>query len=264
MSLVADVAPVVDRPEIPVSMVERMTLILDAFDGPGSHLILEEVARRTHLPRSTAHRILDQLVQLGWLRHGSGGYALGPRVMALGAGDRAAEDLRYAAAPVVQDLALRTGLVVHLAVLEGASVRYLDKVGGRRAVDIPSRVGAAMPAHATALGKAMLAWLEPEDVDLRVSAVLAQRTSRTVRDLTDLHLELHRVRARGGLALEREECFSGIACVATAIRTADGPVAALSLVGTANAPLERAAPLLVRAARTVGAELAGQLGAVAG
>lgn len=264
MTLVADVAPVVDRPEVPVSMVERMTLILDAFDGPGSHLILEEVARRTHLPRSTAHRILDQLVQLGWLRHGSAGYALGPRVLALGAGDRVAEDLRYAAAPVVQDLALRTGLVVHLAVLEGGSIRYLDKVGGRRAVDIPSRVGAAMPAHATALGKAMLAWLEPEDVDLRVAGVLAPRTTRTVRDLNDLHFELHRIRARGGLALEREECFRGVACAAIAVRTDDGPVAALSLVGTADTPLERAAPLLVRAARAVEDELAGRPGAVAG
>lgn len=262
MTLLADVAPIDhvehvehDRPAVPVSMVERMTLILDAFDGPGSQLILEEVARRTGLPRSTAHRILDQLVQLGWLRHATPGYALGPRVLALGAGERVSEDLRWAAAPVVQDLALRTGLVVHLAVLEGGSVRYLDKVGGRRAVDIPSRVGAAMPAHATALGKAMLAWLEPEEVDARVGSLLVARTTRTVRDLADLHLDLHRVRSRGGLALEREECFPGIACAALAIRSPAAPPAALSLVGTTDTPLERAVPLLVRAARTIADDL---------
>lgn len=243
------------RPAVPVSMVERMTLILDAFDGPGSHLILEEVARRTGLPRSTAHRILDQLVQLGWLQHGKGSYTLGPRVLGLAAPERDVDELRYAAAPVVQDLALRSGLVVHLAVLDGGLIRYLDKVGGRRAVDIPSRVGAAMPAHATALGKAMLAWLDPEEVDARVRSLLVPRTGRTVRDLDELHAELHRVRMRGGLAMEREECFPDIACAAIAVRRDGLPLAALSLVGAADTPLERAVPLLVHATRTISTDL---------
>src|SRR3546814_16751343 len=86
--------------ELPPSMVERMTLILDAFRGPTTRLTLEQVARATHLPRSTAHRILDQLVKLSWLEHTSFGYALGSRSLKLGdAGARGSNDMRAAAAP---------------------------------------------------------------------------------------------------------------------------------------------------------------------
>src|SRR3546814_14751481 len=113
-------------------MVERMTLILDAFRGPTTRLTLEQVARATHLPRSTAHRILDQLVKLSWLEHTSFGYALGSRSLKLGdAGDRGSNDLRAADAPKLHELMVRTGLVVHLAVLDGGQASYLDQKYGR-------------------------------------------------------------------------------------------------------------------------------------
>ncbi len=69
------------RRDVPPSMVERMTLILDAFEGRSSRLTLEEVACRTRLPRSTVHRILDQLVKLNWVDHASFGYCLGRRAL---------------------------------------------------------------------------------------------------------------------------------------------------------------------------------------
>ncbi|MFC6580404.1 IclR family transcriptional regulator [Planomonospora parontospora] len=189
------------RRDLPPSMVERMTLIMDAFTGRSTRLTLEDVARRTHLPRSTAHRILDQLVRLGWIEHTSSGYGLGPRALGLGGGDGHGE-VREAAAPLLHDLQLRTGLVVHLAVLDGAEVFYLDKVGGRFAASVPSRVGGRAPAHSTALGKAMLAWLEPEEVDVRIGAI-GRLTGRTIGEIGILHQELNRVRQRRGLAFER-------------------------------------------------------------
>ena len=143
----------VERP-VPPSMVERMTLILDLFEHPHTHRTLEDVTRRTRLPRSTAHRILDQLVRLRWLEHTNAGYRLGGRALGLGGREPAQNALRSAAAPVLHDLAIRTDLVVHLAVLTGTDVYYLDKDGGRSAVEVPSRVGGRAPAHCTALGKA--------------------------------------------------------------------------------------------------------------
>ncbi|GAT69960.1 iclR family transcriptional regulator [Planomonospora sphaerica] len=237
------------RRDLPPSMVERMTLIMDAFTGRSTRLTLEDVARRTHLPRSTAHRILDQLVRLGWIEHTSSGYGLGPRALGLGGGDGHGE-VREAAAPLLHDLQLRTGLVVHLAVLDGAEVFYLDKVGGRFAASVPSRVGGRAPAHSTALGKAMLAWLEPEEVDVRIGAI-GRLTGRTIGEIGILHQELNRVRQRRGLAFERGECFPDIACTAAAIRGPEGPVAAISLVGDARTPLEKVAPLVACAARQV-------------
>lgn len=101
--------PLVDSPhpvwatprpcELPPSMIGRMTLIIDAFENRSSRLTLEEVAYRTRLPRSTAHRILDQLVGCQWLEHTSYGYRLGPRALGLGGQDGSRGEIREAAAP---------------------------------------------------------------------------------------------------------------------------------------------------------------------
>lgn len=241
-------------PQLPPSMVERMTLILDAFPQRTSRLTLEEVARSTHLPRSTAHRILDQLVRLQWLDHTSFGYSLGRRAVQLGGGDDATE-LRSAASPFLHDLMLRTGLTVHLAVLDGGQVCYLDKLGGRFATSVPSRVGGHAPAHSTALGKAMLAWLDPEDIEERVGAAMSRRTESTIIDLNALHQEMHRIRTRRGLAFEQGECFEHIGCAAAAVHAPEGPIAAISLVGNAGTQLQRVGPLLLDAARQISLSL---------
>ena len=244
-----------ERRELPPSMVERMTLILDAFPGPSARLTLEDVARTTHLPRSTAHRILDQLVKLSWLQHSSFGYRLGRRALHLGGTADDTSELRSAAAPFLHALMLRTGLTVHLAVLEDGQVRYLDKIGSRFATTVPSRVGGHAPAHCTALGKAILAWLPAEDVDDRIADAIHTRTGRTIPDLEALHTELNRIRARRGLAVERGECFDRISCVAAAVQAPEGPIAAISLVGDTSTPVERVAPLVLDAARQVSLEL---------
>lgn len=242
-------APV--RRDLPPSMVGRMTLIMDAFAGRRTRLTLEDIARITHLPRSTAHRILDQLVRLNWLDHTSSGYRLGERALGFGRGDGSHGQIREAAAPLLHSLQLRTGMVVHLAVLDGVDVFYLDKVGGRFALSVPSRVGGRAPAHSTALGKAIIAWLEPEQVEAMTGGSLRRLTDQTIGDISMLHQELRQIRQRKGLAFERGECFPGISCVAAAIRGPEGPVASISLVGDANAPLERVAPFVVHAARQV-------------
>ncbi|WP_211840270.1 IclR family transcriptional regulator [Saccharopolyspora hirsuta] len=246
--------PAVEQ-RVPPSMVERLTLILDLFERPHTHQTLEDVTRRTRLPRSTAHRILDQLVRLRWLDHTAAGYRLGKRALGLGGREIGQNALRSAAAPVLHDLAIRTELVVHLAVLVDTEVYYLDKVGGRSAVEVPSRVGGRAPAHCTALGKAMLAWLPPERVEAEYGNPV-RRTARSIADPGVLHQELDRIRRRRGLAFERGECFPKIGCVGIALRGPDGPVAAISLVGDARSPLERVAPLLIQAARGVSTELA--------
>ncbi|WP_223124099.1 IclR family transcriptional regulator [Nocardioides marmotae] len=240
---------------LPPSMVERMTLILDLFTTRRTRLGLEDIAGATGLPRSTAHRILDQLVGLDWVEHGSAGYGLGRRSLVLGGGSAEHADLRSAASPYLHELLLATGAVIHLGVLDGGRVSYLDKLGGRFATSVPSRVGGSAPAHCTGLGKAMLAWIEPERVDTLVGDGMPARTGATIARLDALHRELGRIRARGGLALERGECFPHIACVAAAVRGPREPVGAISIVVSADAALERVAPLVLGAARRVSEDL---------
>lgn len=235
----------------PISMAARMTLIMEAFEPFSVRLLLDEITQRTQLPRSTTHRILDQLVQFGWLDHTSEGYGMGWRTMKYRSHDSVTSRIRAEAAPLLHDLQVRTGMVVHLAVLDGAEIRYLDKLGGRSAVTIPSRVGGSNLAHATALGKSMLAWMDPEELDELFEDGLPQTTRNTINDTQMLYAELSRVRRRGGLAYESGESFEGVACVAAAIRGRREPLASISLVGRAQDPLERLAPLVLEAARQV-------------
>jgi DNA-binding IclR family transcriptional regulator len=247
--------------EVPPSMVERMTLILDAFDGRAARLTLEEVACRSRLPRSTVHRILDSLVKLNWIEHATFGYRLGRRALGAG-GDNGQSEIREAAAPLLHDLHMQTGMVVHLSVLDAHEMVCLDKVGGRMASTIPSRVGGRTPAHTTAGGKAFLAWLDPEQVDALCGGRLVRTTPNTITGLATLHLELNRIRQRRGLAFEREESSRSVACVGAAIRGPEGPVASLSISGDVRtAPLERVAPLVVDAAQQIGRTLYPELGA---
>lgn len=241
-----------EKRELPPSMVERMTLILDAFGPPDTCLTLEGISRQTGLPRSTAHRILEQLVRVEWLTHTPTGYVLGPRSLRLGSGTRNETAIREAAAPRLQELHLRTGLVVHLGVLQGNDVYYLDKVGFRAQLDVPSGVGVRVGAHKTAIGKAMLAWLEPEQIERMYGMAVCRGVNGPKGTL---HQELARVRSSGGLAFAKGGNFPHLACVASAIRGPQGQVGAISLTGEAQLPMERVADLVAHAARRVSEEL---------
>ncbi|MFI1460751.1 IclR family transcriptional regulator [Nocardia carnea] len=234
-----------------MAMIERITVILDVFDDRTSRLTLEEISRRSQLPRSTVHRILKQLVRLHWVEHTPFGYTIGRRALRMGGISEGYSAIRAAAAPVLQDLHRQTGMVVHLAVLEGGENVYLDKVGGRDASTLPSRIGGRGPAYATACGKSMLAYLAPEWVDGLYGQRLHRCTERTIGEITALHRELNLVRRRG-IAFDWSEAFRGLACAGAAIRGTRGPLAALSVCGPADtAPFERAAPLVAAAAREI-------------
>lgn len=239
------------------SMVERMTLIMDAFGSSKSRLLLEEISRRSGLPRSTAHRILEQLIRLHWVEHDRVGYRLGRRIHEWGAREHAHSDLRAAAAHWLHELALQTDLVVHLAVLSGSEVEYLDKIGGRRVTAVASRVGGRAPAHSTSLGKAMLAWLPPEVVDSLYEGGIPVALGGGPGSLRELHDELARIRQAGGIAREKDECVAGVSCVGAAVRGPQGPVGAISLVGTSEMPLDRLAPLVRDTAQRITLDLFG-------
>ncbi|MEU7769349.1 IclR family transcriptional regulator [Nocardia sp. NPDC049190] len=233
----------------PVSMIERMTLIMEAFDGATPTLTLVRLAERTGLPRSTVHRIVDQLIRLRWLAHAPGGYRLGTRTLELGGLAAEHNEIRDAVSPLLHDLCQRTGMIGHLGVLDGREVLFLDKAGGRCAAAVPTRLGGRMPAHSTALGKAMLAALEPSIVDVSFRDRLPQFTPRTLGDRAELHRELTRTRQRQGVAVDNEESLPGIACVAVPIRSRGAAVAALSLSGRISG--EQTVPDTVRLARVL-------------
>jgi DNA-binding IclR family transcriptional regulator len=213
------------EPATPTAVIDRISLVLDAFEGPG-RLTLAQIVRRTGLPRSSAHRMLERLVQLRWLRRSGRDYELGMRLVELGSLAVHQDRLVRAAGPLLGELHRATGLVVHLAVLDGADVVYLDKIGDQR---IPTRVGARQPAHCTAVGKAILAYSDENTaVDLH-----ARKTKYSIANSSQLAIELAKVRAHG-VAFEREESLLGFGCVAAPIGSPGEAVAAVSVCGPMN------------------------------
>jgi DNA-binding IclR family transcriptional regulator len=213
------------EPATPTAVIDRISLVLDAFDGPG-RLTLAQIVRRTGLPRSSAHRMLERLVQLRWLRRSGRDYELGMRLVELGSLAVHQDRLVRAASPLLGELHRAAGLVVHLAVLDGPDVVYLEKIGDQR---IPTRVGCRQPAHCTAVGKAILAYCDQDaEVDLRV-----RKTKYSISSTSQLAVELAKVRAHG-VAFEREESLLGFGCVAAPIGSPGEAVAAVSVCGPMN------------------------------
>ena len=137
---------------------------------------------------------------------------------------------------------------MHLAVLEGTEVVYLDVLRGRDAPNLPSRIGGRFPAHATGVGKAILAFSTESVVARVIDAGLPRLSARTITAPGLLRRQLARIREEG-IAFEREESGVGVVCAASPLLDADGDaIAAVSISGWANRMrTERVAP----AVRTV-------------
>ena len=244
----------------PKSVLGRALTLLTAFRPGDAELTLAELARRTGLPKTTAHRMLAELAEWNVVERTPHGIRLGMRLFELGQLAPLQRGLREAAAPFLSDLFEATHETVHLAVPDGLDVVYVQKLPGRHGPRISSRIGGRMPVYCTGVGKAMLAFAPPERVAAVVAAGLARRTPRTVVAPGLLAEELARIRERG-VAEEHEESTVGIACVAAPVRDG-GPhaVAAISITGWANrldtarlAPAVRTAALGLSRALRAGA-----------
>lgn len=188
--------------------------------------------RASGYPRATVHRIVAALLAEGLLvdSPSRGGLALGPRLIQLASRSWGRSDLRLAAVDELKRLRDRTGETVHLAVPNGSTMVYIEKLESPSAVRMASRIGAAVTLHSTAVGKAYLAALPPEKVDALLNAVEFTRyTPNTVTDRASLRQQLRSTRERGW-SVDNEENEPGICCFGAVIRGQQGvPVAAISV-----------------------------------
>lgn len=213
------------------SLVGRIAAIMDAFDQQEPVLSLVELSRRSGLPKSTAHRLAEQLRAMGWLERDQRGYRVGMRLFELGGLAAEQSLLRDPAVPHLHALAGRTGLAVQLGVLDGDEVVYLERVivGNYR---LPTRQGGRMPAYCTGLGKAMLAF-DDNAAQQVIDAELPARTATTLNSAARLSDDLQRVRTTG-VALDHQEAFDGLGCVAAPIRNSGRAIGAVSVTGPIN------------------------------
>lgn len=200
----------------------------DAITGVG----VSELARRADLSKSTAFRLLGMLQRNGAVERAGNAYRLGKMIQNLGTSHETVAQgrMRDALTPYLADLYELTKQTVHLAVLHGTDVIYLNKLYGHLQVRSPSRIGGFAPAHCTAVGKVLLAY-DPDATEQLLQAELAAWTPSTITSPEVFRRELAEVR-RTNLAFDREEILPGLNCIAAPVMGPKGkPVAALSISG---------------------------------
>lgn len=165
---------IADTDSAPTALLDRISLVLDSFDGPGS-LTLAQVAQRTGLPRSTTHRMLERLVSMRWIRREGRHYELGLRLMELGSLAVRQNRLYNTAVPIMRELNRVTGHMVQVGILDGPNAVFLEQVGPRDSVIVHSRTGRSHPAHQSPVGLALLA---NSPMQPQVPDALAQQLAR--------------------------------------------------------------------------------------
>jgi DNA-binding IclR family transcriptional regulator len=219
-----------------LSSVRNAARLLSSFSAAEPELGVSELARRLGLAKSAVHRLLITLAgeRLVEQNPATGRYRLGIRIYELGAVVSSHLDLHDAVALYIDDLRNRTGETVHVAILDGAEVVYVERRESPRTLRAFGRIGHRNFAHCTSTGKVLLASLPQDELkSLLASRELVARTPYTITDLGALLVELERVR-RLGHAENVNEGEVGLASVAAPIRDAGGQViAAISVAGPA-------------------------------
>ena len=203
-----------------MSVLARISSILRAFDGERRTLSVADLVERTGLPRATVHRQVNALADEGWLMRQGTRFELGIGLFELGQRVPRQRDLREVATPFMADLRQASGHTVNLAVLDGREVVYVELLRARNAPASlrKAKIGGRLPAHATGVGKALLAFCEPADIDAYLADGLDRVGPRTIRDPRVLRETLDTIRA-DGIAYDHEESAVGIVCAAAPIRS---------------------------------------------
>lgn len=219
-----------------VKSVDKALLLLEVVSEYPDGIAITELANEVGMYKSTVHRLLGTMMRRGYIEQDpvSGKYKLGYTVLDLGMKLLSSIDLRREAMPALQELALASGEVVHLALLDRGSVVYVEKVESPNTIRMHSRVGTRVPVHATGLGKAILAFLPKREVqDIVRRYGLPRLTPHTITDPDAFWASLEETRSTG-FAFDVEEHQEGVCCVAAPIFAHDGRVmAAVSVSGPA-------------------------------
>ncbi len=216
--------PMLRQPRFSQS-VERGLAILSCFTPERPVWGIANIADELGMSRSTTHRYMSTLTRLGYLTQDADRkYRLALRVTALGMSAMSGSSLQEHAEPYLAELRERIGFTVAVGVLDGPKVLLVDRVRGdrrgQRHIDLDQAPGARLPAHCTAIGKLLLAYLPEREQRRAISEMkLARRTPSTITTKNALQAELQGIREQG-LAAADEELAGGLYSIAAPVRSA--------------------------------------------
>lgn len=220
-----------------IQSVDRALHILDLFDEYNKELKLTEITERMSLHKSTVHSLLKTLQKHHYIEQNkeNGKYTLGLKLFERGNYVIQSLDLRTVAREQLVELSKRTGRTVHLVILDGKEGIYIDKVESSNASILYSRIGRRVPIHSSGVGKALVAFKDPAELEKILEGYeYKKQTRHTITDRESFLEEMKKVREQG-YAIDNEENEPGVYCVALPIRDHSGQVvAAISSSTTAS------------------------------
>lgn len=209
-----------------VQSLERGLAVIRALSGPGPGLTVSDVARVTGLARAAARRFLLTLTDLDYVRLDDRHFSLTPRVLELGYSFLSSLSLPEIAQPHLRDLVGIVHESSSLSVLDGEDVVYVAREPTRRIMTVTIFVGTRFPAHATSMGRVLLAGMSENELDRFLArAQLRSLTANTVTDPDALRQEVQRIREQGW-SLVDQELEVGLRSIAVPVRSPEGQVLA--------------------------------------
>jgi IclR family acetate operon transcriptional repressor len=201
-----------------VKSARRAVELLEAFGANHAWLSLTDLHHHTGIPRSSLHGLLRTLRDVGWIESDEAGtrFRLGVRALICGTAYLDRDPVMPYATDALERLRDQVGYTCHYARLNGPDIVYLQTRESRTSAHLVSRVGRTLPAHATALGKVLLAELADDELTAVLPKQLPPLTALTITDREALRSELSFIRERGH-STERGQSSSSVACVATAV-----------------------------------------------
>lgn len=244
-----------------VGVLTKVLRIFDTLQRNPAGMNLKQISEQTRLNKSTAYRFLSHLEREGYLvRDERGIYMLGMRLFELASASNHQSTLRKVAQSALRELLKVTGETVNLGVQDGAMVVYVDVLESTHEFRLVSRVGLHRPLYATALGKALAAFLPPEKREELFDTIQFQAfTPSTITNLAQFRKELELISERG-YAVDNEESYMGARCIgAPILNSMHEAVAAISVAGPTSRVSEDRVPAfataLQEAARSISARV---------
>jgi IclR family transcriptional regulator, KDG regulon repressor len=249
--------------ESPSTAAERTLLILEAVAQREGGMSNADFSRKLKIPKSSASYILRTLEQHGYLRRDreDGTYRLGMKVLSLSRAALSGVDIREVALPIMRHLVDHIHLTTHLAILDHEEAVYVEKVEAPGFIKMDTWVGRRMEVHSTAVGKALLAYLDAGEREMIIRhRGLKKLTPHTITSTTKLMKEFERVRQLG-YSVDDEENSLGARCVGAPIFNSQGRVeASLGSTGTITAVPRDAVPRLAEMVKDAARRISHQIG----
>ncbi len=198
-----------------VQSVDRALGILETLSINPKGLGVGEISERTGLHKSTVHRLLATLIDKGYVKQNTHcNYQLTLKLFELGSKLVEELDMLEVARPYLSQLMECVNEVVHLVVLEGNAIVYVDKVEPDKTIRMHSRIGIRRPLYCTAVGKAILSTMEDEEVErIWENSDIKELTEYTITDLDKMKEELENIRNKG-YSTDEQENELGVRCIA--------------------------------------------------